>query len=80
MFIANVVLVKTRHSTGREFKACSDYKTVRANDVKKIIDILTYDSTPQIYYGKGWVRINGQSFNGIRKQDIEQIKNELNIK
>lgn len=79
MFVANIDQIKSRHATGREFQACSDYKTVRANDLKRIKDILTYDSTPQIYYGKGWVRINGISFNGFRKEHIEKIMKENNI-
>lgn len=80
MFVANIDQIKTRHATGREIYDCSNYKTCRANDLKRIVDILTYDSTPQIYYGKGWVRINGMSFNGISKKDIEKIIEENNIK
>lgn len=80
MIIANIDQIKSRFSTGREISVCSDYKTARARDIKKIVDILTYDSTPQIYYGKGWVRINGISFNGFRKEHIEQLMKENNIK
>lgn len=81
MIIAPIDMIKSRTSVGREKDSGhTTYATHRKNDLEKIKNILQWDSTPQIYFGKGWVRINGISFNGIRKEHIEQIIKENNIK
>ena len=52
------------------------YATKRKNDIKKIKKILKQYPNAKIEYYNGWVRINGESFNGFSK---EFIKNYCNI-
>ena len=58
--------------------ATPSYITQKRMDLEQIKRIFTYDATPQVFIGNGWVRINGKSFNGITKEDLSKIVEEIN--
>ena len=60
----------TNHTT-------NTYPACMQRNIEKIKRILKTDPTPQIYIGNNWVRINGQSFNGITREMFNEIIKEI---
>lgn len=70
---------------GKLTKGCNAYygETLKSDSlvnqhrvqVRQVINLLKkgYD----VYYGNGWVKINGEIFNGFRKPQIEALKGEI---
>ena len=77
-----MIYVKPIEQLNRAYKVATkkhsnNYPAIKERDLKKIKRILKADPTAQVYVGRNWVRINGQSFNGITKEEVEKIKQEI---
>lgn len=77
-----MIYVKPIEQLNRAYKVdtkkhSNNFPVIKERELNKIKRILQADPTAQVYVGNNWVRINGQSFNGITKEEVEKIKQEI---
>ena len=74
--ISPLNLIKERTKTRREKFVNASYQAQRTQDLEEIKQVLLTQNDFDLFYGKGWIRLNGKSYNGIIKSDIENILKE----
>ena len=77
-----MIYVKPIEQLNRAYKIATkkhfnNYPAIKERDLNKIKRILKSDPTAQVYVGRNWVRINGQSFNGITSECFNKIVEEI---
>lgn len=79
MFISNKNQIITRHKqpTKEKGSAYSSYQAKRTQDLEKLKRLLKNNPDAEIYVGNNWIRVQSITFNGITKEQLLNIVNEI---
>lgn len=69
-------MIKTRTGTTREKFSNRSYEAQRTQDLNDIKQVLLTHNEYDLFFGKGWIKLNGKTYNGISKRDIDKILKE----
>ena len=80
MFVANLIQIRNRHKpTRKKGTGYSSYQAKRNQDIDKLKRLLKNNPDAEIYVGKNWIRVQSITFNGITKEQLLNIVNEIQI-